>query len=96
MFTWSLSMEDDWLSVRHIKEQEILIQNKTEEFFGKGELPPGGRRKGAIEMYESTRYFTMTGDHLIGTPKTIEERNLEKDNKAWPKLLERAKATERK
>ena len=43
----------------------------------KGELPPGGRRKGKIEMYESGRYFTMTGDHVIGTSKAIEERNYE-------------------
>jgi hypothetical protein len=42
-----------------------------------GKLPPGGRRKGQIEMYDSGRYFTMTGDHLEGTPSTIENRQAE-------------------
>ncbi|OLS02900.1 phage/plasmid primase, P4 family [Tissierella creatinophila] len=28
----------------------------------KGELPPGGRRKGSFEMYQSGRYFIMTGN----------------------------------
>ena len=39
-----------------------------------GTLPPGSRRKGRIEMYESERYFCTTGQHLEGTPKTIEAR----------------------
>lgn len=41
----------------------------------RGELPPGGRRKGNIEMYQEGRYFTMTGQHLDGTPTTIEGRS---------------------
>jgi putative DNA primase/helicase len=43
----------------------------------KGQLPQGARRKGRLEMYESSRYFTMTGQHIEGTPKTIEERTQE-------------------
>jgi putative DNA primase/helicase len=41
-----------------------------------GELPPGRRRKGKIEMYGpgSPRYFTVTGRHLAGTPTTVEDR----------------------
>ncbi len=39
-----------------------------------GTLPPGRRRKGTIEMYCEGRYFTVTGRHLDGTPRTIEER----------------------
>ena len=42
-----------------------------------GELPPGRRRKGSIEMYADGRYFAMTGDHLDGTPTTIEMRSAE-------------------
>ncbi len=30
----------------------------------KGELPAGRRRKGSIEMYDSGRYFCMTGDSI--------------------------------
>ena len=37
-------------------------------------LPGDRRRKGGIEMYDGSRYFTVTGAHLPGTPTTIEER----------------------
>lgn len=40
----------------------------------KGSLPPGPRRKGAIEMYSEGRYFTMTGDAWEGLPTTPQER----------------------
>jgi len=38
-------------------------------------LPAGGRRRvGNHEFYSDGRYFTTTGDHLDGTPTTIEDR----------------------
>jgi putative DNA primase/helicase len=43
----------------------------------KAQLPQGGRRKGQIEMYDSGRFFTVTGRHLPGTPKKIVERQAE-------------------
>ena len=43
----------------------------------KGKLPRGARRKGKVEMYNSGRYFTVTGHHLEGTPTTIEDRQAE-------------------
>ena len=36
-----------------------------------GELPPGGNRKGRVEMYDSDRYFTVTGAHVNETPTEI-------------------------
>jgi len=39
-----------------------------------GKLPPGRRKQGDLEMYDSGRYFTVTGNHLPRTPKTVEER----------------------
>ena len=39
-----------------------------------GRLPTGRRREGKIEMYSEARYFTVTGNHLEGTPLTIEAR----------------------
>jgi primase-polymerase (primpol)-like protein len=39
-----------------------------------GDLPPGRRRRGCVEMYDSGRFFTVTGRHVAGTPRTIEER----------------------
>lgn len=35
-------------------------------------LPPGGNRRGKLEMYSSGRYFCMTGNLYNGTPRTIE------------------------
>jgi primase-polymerase (primpol)-like protein len=43
----------------------------------RGTLPTGGRRKGKIEMYSEGRYFTVTSDHLAGTPQTLESRGVE-------------------
>lgn len=40
----------------------------------KASLPERGRKKDRIEMYDAGRFFTMTGDHVNGTPPTIEER----------------------
>jgi hypothetical protein len=41
-----------------------------------GSIPSGGNRRGRIEMYSGGRYFTVTGDHLAGTPLTIEASDL--------------------
>ncbi|MGH9621480.1 MAG: hypothetical protein ACRD45_17465 [Bryobacteraceae bacterium] len=45
----------------------ILVQAK---------LPGKGRRSGKVEMYDTGRYFTITGKHLIGTPATIQNRQV--------------------
>jgi putative DNA primase/helicase len=42
--------------------------------FVKATLPGRNNRKGPVEMYESRRYFTLTGNHLEGTPAEIHER----------------------
>lgn len=36
-----------------------------------GTLPPHGRKKGDVEMYASARFFTMTGQHVEGTPAAV-------------------------
>src|SRR5208282_2734253 len=48
----------------------------------KAMLPPGRRKHsteggGGVELYDRVRYMTMTGNHLAGTPETIEERQNE-------------------
>jgi putative DNA primase/helicase len=40
----------------------------------KGFKPPGRNRHGDVEMYDRSRYFTVTGDHLEQTPTSIEVR----------------------
>lgn len=39
-----------------------------------GDLPGERNRTGDLEMYETTRFFTVTGNHLQGTQPTIQER----------------------
>ena len=43
----------------------------------RGELPAGRNRKGKFEAYDRGRYFSVTGKHLSGTPKSIESRQEE-------------------
>lgn len=44
-----------------------------------GFVPDGGNREpvgdGELEMYDSGRYFTVTGQHVDGTPETVEQRS---------------------
>ena len=39
-----------------------------------GELPEGRSRSGNIEMYETSRFFTVTGVHLNQTPTVVRQR----------------------
>jgi putative DNA primase/helicase len=39
-----------------------------------GTLPEGRNRKGELELYETARFFTVTADHVDGTPVEIKER----------------------
>jgi hypothetical protein len=47
-----------------------------------GTLPPKGRRKGAIEMYSTQRFFTMTGWRLVDAPVGVFSRQAEID-RVW-------------
>ncbi|SFT09256.1 phage NrS-1 polymerase family protein [Halostagnicola kamekurae] len=39
-----------------------------------GELPSGRNRRGSIELYDTARFFTVTGDHLEETPNHVAHR----------------------
>jgi putative DNA primase/helicase len=39
-----------------------------------GHLPAGRRRKNGVEMYDSGRFITVTGNHLPDTPADLQER----------------------
>jgi len=46
---------------------ELSPSRKGYHIIGRGQLPPRGRRKDRIEMYDSNRFFTVTGlDYDIG------------------------------
>ena len=58
---------------------EITPSGTGIRIFVKGNIPRG-RKKGNIEAYSSGRFFTVTGNHLEGTPTTIESRQTELDS----------------
>ncbi|WP_459190901.1 phage NrS-1 polymerase family protein [Halosimplex sp. J119] len=39
-----------------------------------GELPEGRNRRGSIELYDTARFFTVTGDHVERTPTRVARR----------------------
>jgi primase-polymerase (primpol)-like protein len=56
---------------------EISPSGAGVKIFLKGVLPSSGRKRDGIELYDRARYFTVTGQHLAGTPDGIEERGEE-------------------
>ena len=54
---------------------EVSPSGKGVHILAIGILPPGRRRTQGVELYDRDRYFTITGQHVPGTPLTIEERN---------------------
>ncbi|WP_440006651.1 phage NrS-1 polymerase family protein [Halomicrococcus sp. SG-WS-1] len=42
-----------------------------------GTLPPGRNRRGDVEIYETARFFTVTGRHVSRTPVSIHARSEE-------------------
>ncbi len=39
-----------------------------------GELPDGRNRRGSVELYDTARFFTVTGDHVEQTPTRVARR----------------------
>ncbi len=56
---------------------EISPSGTGFRIFIRGKLPPHGRKRGDFEVYCSGRYVTVTGQHVEGTPTTIESRQAE-------------------
>jgi len=69
---WARTIIDRWNSYTEISPSGTGVH-----LYAVGQLPPGGRKKGNIEIYEEERFFTVTGNHLEGTPITIEDRQAE-------------------
>lgn len=42
-----------------------------------GELPPGKRKSSPVEVYETGRFFCVTGQRLDGAPPTVSDRHAE-------------------
>jgi hypothetical protein len=56
---------------------EISPSNTGVKVFAKGSLHGHGRNFGDIEIYDTGRYFTLTGEIFDGYPKTIKDRTAE-------------------
>lgn len=63
-----------WIVDRVDSYAEISPSGSGVHIIVAGTLPPGRRRYRRVEMYESGRFFTMTGTHLAGTPQAVTER----------------------
>lgn len=71
---------DEWASdiIAHLDSYTEASPSGTGvHIICKGALPPGGRRIGPVEMYEAARFFTVTGEHILGTALTVGERSAE-------------------
>jgi primase-polymerase (primpol)-like protein len=81
---WAQVIVDSVNSYTEVSPSETGVK-----IFARGKLPAEGHKKTlpdverivekqpAVEMYDSGRYFTVTGQHLAGTPTTIEDRSAE-------------------
>lgn len=66
---WAQEIIDQLATYAELSSTETGVH-----LIAQGDLPPGRRKKGAIEMYASNRFFTMTGYHLSGTPPDPQPR----------------------
>lgn len=53
---------------------EISPSGRGLHIYVRGQLPEGGRKRGHIEIYDRGRYFTFTGNPLLGCPLAINDR----------------------
>jgi primase-polymerase (primpol)-like protein len=69
---------DDWardVVTRLDSYAEVSPSGTGVHVIVEGELPEGRSRKGDVEMYETSRFFTVTGDRLDQTPSTVRRRS---------------------
>jgi len=66
---------DAWVIIRALDSYtEVSVSGTGVHVIAFGELPAGGKRRNGIELYVDGHYFVVTGEHLAGTPATIQER----------------------
>lgn len=71
------TIEQQALEIIHLINSytEVSPSGKGIRIMVRGKLPVGRRKNGNFEAYGKERYVTITGNHLSGTPLTIETRN---------------------
>lgn len=72
---------DDWaraIVVELDSYTEVSPSARGIRIFVRGSLPQGcGNRGERFEVYDRARYVTVTGDHVAGSPRTIQQRQSE-------------------
>lgn len=58
-----------------------------------GTLPEGRNRSDGLEVYDRSRFFTVTGDHVANTPSTVAERTAAIDTLHAAELAEESPDT---
>jgi len=58
---------------------ELSFNGRGLHLYFKGSVAGGGRRFNSIECYSKNRYLCVTGDHISGTPLTVETRQAQLD-----------------
>jgi primase-polymerase (primpol)-like protein len=67
--------EDARFIIEQINSYTELSPSDTGyHIIAKGSLPPGRKRHGGVEMYEHGRFFTMSANHVDGSPQEAEPR----------------------
>ena len=59
---------------------EVSVSGNGIHIIAKGELPEGGRRKGNVEVYDSGRFFVMTGKAIGGYKHIVDDSDYGKIN----------------
>jgi putative DNA primase/helicase len=54
-----------------------------------GNLPPGRRKRGNVEVYSTGRYLTVTGHRLDGAAATVQQRQAELEGFHWRHLADK-------
>ncbi len=73
--TGAISQEAQQIIDEVMSYTEVSPSGTGIRIFAKGTLPSGGRKRGGVEIYDSGRFLTVTGQHLPDTPSTVEERS---------------------
>lgn len=60
---WAMQIVEDFNTLT-----ERSISGTGLHLFGEGSVPPGGNKKGHIEIYDRERFVIMTGNLMPGTP----------------------------
>lgn len=66
---------------------ELSVSGNGIHIIAKGSLPSGGRRKGNVEVYDSGRFFVMTGNEIGGYKHIVDDSDYGRINYLHSKYI---------